>query len=251
MNKVINHVPQILFEDLKSAENEKYWDKVEKSHILITGGTGFIAYYLIMTLLCMNDVKNCANTITILVRNEEKARQKFGSLLDRPDFRVLKQDVCLPVVDSVRYDYIIHAASSADAKHFESEPIGVFNANVLGTQNMLALAKEHSCKSMVYISSFTVYGAANDVAKISEDYCGVEPWNNIRSCYSYGKRSSEFLCFAAHRTEDVPVRIVRPGFVYGASAPDDPRVYAEIIRCLAKHQEIVLQSAGHLYRSMM
>ena len=251
--KVKETICQALYDELKKVVEKDYFCKNTRKKFLITGGSGFIAYYMVLALLCLNDEKSCGNHITILVRNEDKAKKKYGALLDRNDFDLLVQDVCKPLYDiGTMYDYIVHAASAASAQQFDADPIGVFNSNVVGTEHLIDFIRRCPCESMVYVSSFTVYGnGTEELKEIPETYCGSDDWCTNRSCYSLGKRSAEFLCMAAYRKYQCPIRIVRPGFVYGASTPADRRVYAEIIRKVAENQPITLQSAGFLFRSMV
>lgn len=251
--EVRNVICSELYADLKNITDKQYFLESKKQSFLITGGSGFIAYYIVMALLCRNDESHCDYQITILVRSEERARKKYGELLDREDFHVLVQDVCQPFEKMEQsYDYIIHAASAADAQHFEEDPIGVFNSNVIGTEHLIDFIRQKPCKSMVYLSSFTVYGNGTDtMEEVTEEYRGADDWMTNRSCYAFGKRSAEFLCAAAQRKYGVPIRIVRPGFVYGGSTPMDNRVYAEIIRNVAENKPIVLQSPGLFFRSMI
>ena len=248
---VVSTIPKTLAEDLSEIADQEELAQLREKNILITGGGGFIAYYIALSLLLANDRHGLHNHVVLLVRNEPRTRARYGALLDRDDVSLLLQDVCEPLDEQARYDYIIHAASAADAKHFDEDPIAVFNSNVLGTESVLRYLKGGKCTSAVFISSFTVYGNTSQAKLVEEDFCGAEPWDNNRACYSYGKRSAEFLCMAACRQHQCPVKIVRPGFVYGASGKNDTRVYAEIINCVAEKKPVTLQSAGHVYRSMI
>lgn len=227
-------------------------DSVSNKTFLITGANGFIAYYLVLTILNANDLFDRHNHVVLLVRNEQKTIDRYGNILKRNDVSLLVQDVCHPFPSMDQVDYVIHAASAADAQHFNDDPIGVFNSNVIGTENVIQFINQNKCEAAVYVSSFTVYGqGTNNIKTVDESFCGADPWNNNGACYSYGKRSAEFLCMASARKYGTPIKIVRPGFVYGASHKNDVRVYSEIIRCAAEKQKIVLQSAGLLYRSMV
>ena len=253
MIKVKDVVCKSLYTDMEEIVNSApLCDQTNRS-FLITGGSGFIAYYIVTSLLLLNDLKNTSNSITIMVRNENKAIEKYGNLLQRGDLHIMVQDVCNPMPeDGAAFDYIIHAASGASAQQFDADPIGVFNSNVIGIENLIDYIRRNPCKSMVYISSFTVYGAGtNTVAEITEDYRGADDWTSKSACYSFGKKSAELLCTAATRKYQCPIRIVRPGFVYGGSDPYDNRVYAEIIRNVAEQRPICMQSAGLLFRSMI
>lgn len=248
---VQSHIPNVLYSDLCEIATHSYFRRIKNKTFLITGGNGFIAFYITMALLTANDQNDNENIIVLLVRDGERANEKYGVFLERSDLKLLLQDVCQPLNCAEHYDYIIHAAGSADAQHFEKGPIEVFNANVIGTENIITYLRSNPDASAVYISSFMVYGDISNAREIDETYCGVESWSSLRACYSYGKRSAEFLCQAALQKYQCSIKIVRPGFVYGASGKRDTRVYAEIIHKLAENETILLQSPGYLYRSMV
>ena len=94
MYSIKKYVCKELYEDLQHATDEHFFDQVTNRKLLITGGSGFIAYYLTLTLLALNDEKNRDNTVYLLVRNEKRARAKYGELLNRHDLKLIVQDVC-------------------------------------------------------------------------------------------------------------------------------------------------------------
>lgn len=249
--KVCETVCNSLYWDLLDIINDEELRKKKEKQFLITGGNGFIAYYIVLSLLCLNDEFDNKNKIWLLVRNRYKAEQKYGQLLNRDDVFLITQDVCDSLSLSNNFDFIIHAASVADSKSFEDNPIGVFNTNVLGTESIIDFIQKKPCISMVYISSFTVYGNVSEEIDISENYRGADEWLSSKSTYPLGKRCAEFLCYNAWRKYGLPIKIVRPGFVYGASTPDDNRVYSEIIKNISARRNIVLRSSGLVYRSMV
>ena len=187
------------------------------------------------------------------MRNKNKASEKYKELLSRKDISLIIGDINDNAVEfDNAYDYIIHAASGANAESFANDPIGVFNANVIGTEKLLNNIDKFGCTSMVFVSSFTVYGCdTKEVPVIDEMYRGRDDWNLDSSCYAYGKKAAELLCVAATKKYGYPIKIVRPGFVYGDSSPMDNRVYAEIIRNLAEMKNISMKSSGMLFRSMV
>ena len=242
-----------LFRDLITIADMDCFRNVWNQRFLVTGGNGFIAYHMVLTLMLLNDEKQRGNTVTILVRSREGAERRYGALMEREDLKIMVQDVCEMIPEETEsFDYIIHAAGAADAKHFEDDPIGVFNTNVIGTERLIDFMRRRSCKSMVYVSSFTIYGKGTEMLpEVTEDYRGGDDWNTNAAFYAMGKRSAEFLCMAAFRKYGCPIRIIRPGFVYGASSPSDHRVYSEIIQNAAARQPIELRSPGLLFRSMV
>lgn len=237
------------YDDLLEIAMRVYWRDVKNKSFLITGGAGFIAYYIATAILLVNDLYQNNNRVILMIRDVEKARAKYGVLLEREDLTLLRQDVCEEIVYE-RCDYIIHAAGGAETRLFEATPVDVFSANALGTQRILDFATNTGAESVVYVSSFTVYGQTKEKTRIFETDIGTLDWNDYKNCYANGKRAGEMLCACYKHQYGTPVRIVRPGFVYGASRKTDSRVYAEIIRNVVNSEEICLQTAGLVYRSM-
>lgn len=250
MKKLENSICKELWDDIKDIADNNC-SQIKNSKILITGASGFIAYYIVLSLLANNDINSASNKLLLLVRNHANAKQMLGDLLKREDVELIIQDVCEPFDSSITADYIIHAAGYANAEKFEKDPIGTYTANVVGTENILKLAEKSISKSVAYISSFMVYGKGTDsIENIDETYHGTCDFNTYKNCYGYGKRSGEIFCQCYYKQKNIPVKIIRPGFIYGASTKDDMRVYAEIIRKVSMNKVLLLKSDGHIYRSM-
>lgn len=246
-----NCIKGALLKDMENIAANDVWNEVRDSRILITGGAGFIGYYLTLSALAANDMAGANNRIFVMTRNAEKAKRIFASLGKRDDLEIIGGDVTKDFPQKYSFEYLIHAASPADAKQFAVNPVGTFLANVMGTKSVLDCTVKSKAKSAVFVSSYTVYGdGVNCVPAISEDFVGKGSWSDVSLCYMNGKRAGEMLCSCYVKQYQTPVKIVRPGFIYGASSDDDPRVYAEIIRNVANKEDVTLRSAGHVYRSM-
>lgn len=241
-----------LSEDLSDISRMEVLKGIKNSAILVTGGTGFIAYYITLALLSNNDISHADNMVVLMVRNMERALEKYRELAGRGDLRFLIQDVREELLcGNMPVDYIIHTAMAAEPSRLEGDPVGVFETAVSGTKQILDFALSKRVKSVVYLSSVTVYGDAEAADIIEEGYVGNEDWKNDRSCYTYGKRCAEFLCLVSYRKKGLPVKIIRPGYVYGAGNLNDTRVYSEIIRNAATGIPIILKSAGLLNRPLV
>lgn len=239
-----------LFNDLKEIAERSYWKDICNRTFLITGGAGFISSYLVQTILLVNDLYGNNNNVIIMVRNVAKARDKYGNLLDRSDLIILQQDVCQTVALD-KCDYIVHAAGGAEASLFEACPVDVFNTNTIGTNNILKAAVKLNTTSVVYLSSYTVYGQlAAEKERLYEDDLGLLDFTKYNACYANGKRAGEMLCQCYLHQYGTPVKIARPGFIYGASSLKDSRVYAEIIRNAMQGTDVILKSSGQLFRTM-
>lgn len=231
------------------AASSTSWDKLKNSTVLVTGAGGFIGFYLCASLLLRNDLYKDNIKVIALVRNEEKARSKYGDLLDRDDISLCVQDVSDRIVCE-KADYVIHAASQASNIQFETDPVGTINANLLGTSNVLDFAKESGTKTVLIVSSLKVYGTIyGSKSKISEDDCGFLDITSYKSCYAMGKRASETLGASYFREYGLDVKIARPSYIYGAASLDDDRVWAQFIANVVRRENILLKSDGAANRS--
>jgi len=226
------------------------WDKLEGQSILITGAGGFISYYLVLALLARNDVSGSGIKVLGIVRNMKRAREKYGSLLDRDDFILYEQDVCEDFALAENADYVIHAASQASAWHFENDPVGTINANLTGTVKALEFAKACKSKATLLVSSLKVYGQVRDGSRtLKEENIGTIDHTSYKSCYAQGKRAAETLGASYHKQYGMHVKIARPSYIYGPAGLDDDRVWAQFIANVVKGENILLKSNGAAYRS--
>lgn len=226
---------------------ELSWGRLSGRTVLVTGANGFLAAYLVETLLYLNATRGAGIRVLGLVRNLEKARRRFAAYLDRGELQFVVQDVCQDYVGPAgAVDFIIHAASQASPMYLGTDPVGTFEANVFGTRRMLGLARERGTSSLLFFSSGEVYGAI-DPAMIPtrEDQYGLLDPLKVRCSYGEAKRAGESLCVCWHQQYGVPVKIVRPFHTYGPGmALDDGRVFADFVADVVARRNLVLQSDG-------
>lgn len=248
------HAPtinRIVAEDIEEivATTAVDWNVFAGKHVLITGASGFLPAYLVETLLHLNRTRDLDVHITALVRNRENYVMRFARHLDNRNLSVLVQDVSKPISLSLPHHFIIHAASQASPKFYGIDPVGTLSANVLGTMQLLELARKHPVISFMYFSSGEVYGETQRVPTKESDYGYIDP-TSIRSCYAESKRMGENMCVSWHAQYQVPTKIVRPFHTYGPGMKlDDGRVYADFVRDVIENRPIVLKSAGTASRA--
>jgi nucleoside-diphosphate-sugar epimerase len=245
---VKNDIQLILSEDIN-------WDYFSGKTVLVTGANGFIPSYIIYTLVALN-VTRCLHdpvTIIALVRNKEKAEQKFASLITEKRIKLLIVDVSNPIDMVQRIDIIIHAASQASPKYYGVDPVGTLKANTLGTANMLDMAHNNGTEKFLYISSGEVYGVLDgSMPVITEEYTGNVDITNVRSCYAEGKRMGENMCVCWSYQYNFHVNMLRLSHTYGPGVElDDGRVFGDFVRNILNNEDIVLTSNGKARRSFV
>jgi len=146
------------------------WSKLEGKTILVTGANGMLPAYMVETLLYLNEKDDRTKTKVIgLARNKERALARFAHYKNRDDLELLIQDVCDIVSIETKIDYIIHAASQASPKYYGNDPVGTLSPNVLGTYNLLSLARHKRTRGFLFFSSGAVYGQVRPKTLIKED----------------------------------------------------------------------------------
>lgn len=243
----------ILFEDLERiiSDNNIEWNLFDGKTVLITGANGFLPAYLVETLLYLNDEQNRDIKVLALVRNIEKAKNRFSRHQNRKDLIFIVQDVVEPVKIDESIDYIIHSASQASPKYYGSDPVGTLKANVLGTYNMLELAREKEVKSFLFFSSNEIYGKVpvecNPQDEMTDGYLDTCA---VRSCYAESKRMGETMCVSWHHQYGVPAKMVRIFHSFGPGITlDDGRVFGDFIRNVLEGTDITLNSDGSAMRA--
>lgn len=208
--------------------------------ILVTGGAGFIGSHLCERLLSEgNEVICLDNFFTGSKRN-------IMHLLDDHRFELIRHDVVEPILLEV--DRIYHLACPASPVHYQYNPVKTVKTSVIGTINMLGLAKRVKARILL-ASTSEVYGDPT-VHPQTEEYWGNVNPIGIRSCYDEGKRLAETLMMDYHRQNGVDIRIVRIFNTYGPRmAENDGRVVSNFIVQALRGEDITLYGEGSQTRS--
>jgi UDP-glucuronate decarboxylase len=208
--------------------------------ILITGGAGFIGSHLCEKLLKEGNEVIC-------VDNYFTGRKKnISHLLKNPKFELIRHDIINEI--RLEVDQIYNMACPASPVHYQYNPISTIKINVLGTMNMLGLAKRTKAR-ILQASTSEVYGNPLEHPQ-KESYLGNVNTIGIRSCYDEGKRISETLCFDYHRMHKVDIRVIRIFNTYGPNMhADDGRVVSNFIVQALKGDNITIYGDGSQTRS--
>lgn len=188
--------------------------------ILVTGGAGFLGSHLIDRLMLQGHEVICLDNFYT------GRKSNLLKWLDHPYFELVRHDVTQPILLEV--DQIYHLACPASPIHYQYNPVKTIKTNVMGTLNMLGLAKRVKARFLL-ASTSEIYGDP-DVHPQPEEYRGNVNTIGIRSCYDEGKRVAETLAFDYHRQNDVDIRVMRIFNTYGPRMlENDGRVVSNFI----------------------
>jgi UDP-glucuronate decarboxylase len=173
-------------------------------------------------------------------------KTNVSHLLDRPNFELIRHDVICPIFLEV--DEIYNMACPAAPGHYQFNPIKTIKTSVVGSINMLGMAKRCGAK-ILQASTSEIYGNP-EVHPQPESYHGNVNTLGPRACYDEGKRAAETLFMDYHRMNKVNVRVVRIFNTYGPRMhPYDGRVVSNFIRQALTGNDITIFGDGSQTRS--
>lgn len=210
-------------------------------HILITGGAGFIGSHLTEFLL------KSGHHLTVVDNLQTGSLSDLAFCKDHSEFSFIQQDVCDPL--DLEVDEIYHLACPASPVHYQADPIKTTKTCVLGSLNVLELAKKNRCR-VLSASTSEVYGDPLVHPQVESDWGNVNPVG-IRSCYDEGKRCAETLFMDYNRQYGVDVVIARIFNTYGPRMSlEDGRVIPNFIAQALKNESLTLYGDGSQTRSL-
>tara|TARA_X000000950_G_C13777342_1_gene603614 strand:- start:181 stop:1134 length:954 start_codon:yes stop_codon:yes gene_type:complete len=209
--------------------------------ILVTGGTGFIGSHL-----CEKLVLNPNNHVICLDNNFCGSLDNITHLRKFTNFEFIRHDVTQPIFLEVNQIY--HLACPASPKNYQFNSIKTIKTNILGTLNMLGLAKRTGARILLSSTS-EVYGDPQ-ISPQTEEYWGNVNPIGIRSCYDEGKRLAETLMLEYHRNCSVDIRIARIFNTYGPRLQkNDGRVVSNFIVQALNNENLTIYGDGSHTRS--
>ncbi len=208
--------------------------------ILVTGGAGFLGSHLCERLL------KDGNEVICLDNFFTGSKSNIVHLIDNPYFELIRHDITMSYF--IEVDEIYNLACPASPIHYQYNAIKTIKTSVMGSINMLGLAKRINAK-ILQASTSEVYGDP-EIHPQTENYWGNVNPIGVRSCYDEGKRCAESLFMNYHHQNKVKIKIARIFNTYGPRMhPDDGRVVSNFIVQALKGKDITIFGNGTQTRS--
>ncbi len=215
---------------------------IEGKSFLITGATGSLARYIALVLCTVfSRTNSIGGKVVILARNRVKAERIFAEYWNEDFFEYVEASVEEFTHYSGQIDFIVHAACVSNTAFFYSNPVEVDSANVIGTFNLLKIAKEKKVSGFLFLSSGAVFGGAIPDCGI---YLGMDP-QRIENCYGISKLAGENLCSGFYHEYGVPTKVVRIGYTYGPHVDlNDGHLYSDFIKSILNYEDLDIKGDG-------
>lgn len=209
--------------------------------ILVTGGAGFLG-----SNLCKELIKDKNNYVIAMDNLLTGNIDNIKGIINLDNFEFINWDIVDEI--DIQVDQIYNAACPASPIKYQKSPTSTIKTCVIGTMNMLELAKKHNA-TLLQFSTSEVYGDALTHPQ-KEDYWGNVNPIGIRSCYDEGKRCAEALCFDYNREFGTKIKVVRIFNTYGECMQcDDNRVISNFITQALLNEDITIYGNGTQTRS--
>ena len=194
---------------------------LDKSRLLITGGTGFFGRWLLESWVDASDRLGLDRTAVVVARDPERFRSLAPHLAAHRSIELIKGDVLGPNPLDGTFDGAIHAATAASLQLTLAAPRVMFDTIVSGTANVLEWLEPSGSIPMLMTSSGAVYGPQDPRVERVDESCpsGPDPLS-ASAVYAEAKRSAEMLC-AIETINGVQCKIARCFAFVGPHLPLD------------------------------
>ncbi len=213
---------------------------MKKRRILVTGGAGFLGSHLCEKLLDRGNEVYCLDNFFT------GHKENILHLLDNPWFEMIRHDITMPFY--IEADEIYNLACPASPIYYQYNGIKTIKTSVMGSVNMLGLAKRIKAK-ILQASTSEVYGDPEEHPQTESYWGNVNPIGE-RACYDEGKRCAEALFYNYHKQNNVRIKILRIFNTYGPRMDyNDGRVISNFIVQAIKNEDITIFGDGKQSRS--
>ena len=202
-------------------------------HYLVTGGCGFIGSHFVRLLFEAEPGAEVTN-IDLLTYAGSEGNVADVAAVQGGRYRFVRDDIAdaaamRRVFESGPFDAVVNLAAESHVDRSIADPGSFVRTNVVGTANLLELAREFGVARFVQVSTDEVYGSLADDGPPFTETTPLDP----SSPYSASKAGGDLLALAAHRTYGQEVIVTRCSNNYGPRQFPEKLIPVMISKALA------------------
>ena len=217
-------------------------------NIFITGNAGFIGYHVAKLLLeqgfRVHGYDGFTNYYDLSLKHARnnilKKYQNFTSTEN-----MLENDLILNnSVEQFKPEIIIHLAAQAGVRYSLENPRAYINSNIIGTFNVLEVARKQNVKHILLASTSSVYGGNLKIPFVETDKSDTQ-----LSIYAASKKANESMAHSYSHLWKIPTTIFRFFTVYGPWGRPDMALF-KFVNAILNNKPIDIFNRGQMYRDL-
>lgn len=219
--------------------------------ILIAGGRGFLGRYFHAVFSRLNEGRlKKAPVRMFLLDNLATSGPHGDDPVEDSHTTFLRGDVTKPLKIDGKLDFVVNAAGIPSPYYYRAYPLETMDASIVGTRNMLEMARVHGAR-FTFFSSSEIYGDPDPRhVPTQESYRGNVACLGPRACYDESKRVGETLCYIFHTKYGVATNMIRPFNVYGPGMAEyDYRVLPNFANAIKGERPLKVFGTGKQTRT--
>ena len=214
--------------------------------ILVTGTAGFIGFHLARLLLDegfrVQGYDGMSDYYDISLK-----QRRHQILLQNPNFttveaRLEDRDALDRIADAFQPEVIVHLAAQAGVRYSLEAPRDYIDSNVIGTFNVMEVARRHKVQHLLMASTSSVYGA-NEAMPFGEN----DKADHQLTIYAATKKATESMGHAYAHLWNIPTTMFRFFTVYGPWGRPDMALY-KFVEAILQDRPIDIYNHGEMYR---